>query len=119
MNQHRLGINPGFLTKHKLDLTGLESANIKVMLTEINAQLWVDSVWLNEDKQTLKVAYEAAHHNIVVLFVIVEKHGASIKDSWCSRTKLGWQRQTDENIKNNARHEPHCCNKVLSGPKPR
>lgn len=89
------------------------------MLTEINAQLWVDSVWLNEDKQTLKVAYEAAHHNIDELIVIVEKHGASIKDSWCSRTKLGWQRQTDENIKNNARHEPHCCNKVLSGPKPR
>jgi len=114
MTEHRLGINPGFLTKHQLGLVGLEQSNSKKLLTEIDALPWVDRVWLKAEKQTIKIAYEASHHSIDELIAIVEKHGASIKDSWWSQTKLGWQRQTDENIKNNAKHEPHCCNKVPS-----
>ncbi|MDF1588093.1 MAG: hypothetical protein P1P93_02910 [Gammaproteobacteria bacterium] len=113
MTEHRLGINPGFLTKHRLNLAGLDQADSKAMIAEIDAQPWVDRVCLN--KQTLIIAYEASRHNIDELIAIIEKYGASIKDSWWSRTKLGWQRQTDENIKNNARHEPHCCNKIPSG----
>jgi hypothetical protein len=117
MTKHRLGINPGFLTKHKLGLVGLEQTNSSEMITEIDSLPWVDDVRLNTNKQTLNIAYEASLHNIDELLVIVEKHGASIKDSWWSQTKLGWQRQTDENIKNNAKHEPHCCNKAPSGNK--
>ncbi len=112
MTEHRAGVNPGFLTRHTLSLTGLNSNSINELVAEIDELPGVDRVWLNERKQTLKIAYDASHHNIDEMIAIVDKHGTAIKDNWWSRTKLGWQRQTDENIKDNAKHETHCCNKM-------
>jgi len=112
MSEHREGINPGFLAKHELSLCGLNEDNAKLIITELDSLPCMDRVELNHSKQTLKLAYDASHHSIDEMIAVVEKHGASIKDSWWSRTKLGWQRQTDENIKDNATHEPHCCNKM-------
>lgn len=114
MTEHRQGINPGFLTKHTFRLTGVEYANIRELVTELETQPWVDKVWLSNDKQSLKIAYEASLHSIDELIAIIEKHGALIRENWWSSLKIGWQRQTDENIRNNARHQPHCCNKVPS-----
>ncbi|PSJ44970.1 hypothetical protein PU634_03725 [Oceanimonas pelagia] len=115
MANHRAGINPGFLTTHTLSLTEMSRANMDAMLAEIEAQHWVDTLALDSKTKKLKVAYEASSHNIDDIIDIIEQHGAALKDSWWSRTKLGWQRQTDENIKNNAKHEPHCCNKAPPG----
>lgn len=112
MSEHRLGINPGFLIKHSLSLRGVNESNANAMTAELDALPCVDGVWLNRTKGTLKIAYDASHHTIDEMIAIVEKHGATVKDSWWSRTRLGWQRQTDENIKNNAKHEPHCCHKM-------
>ena len=112
MAEHRLGINPGFLTKHSLSLRGVNESNAKAITEELDGLPCVDRVWLSTTKGTLKIAYDASHHNIDEMIAIVEKHGAAIKNNWWSRTKLGWQRQTDENIKDNARHEAHCCNKM-------
>jgi hypothetical protein len=115
MTEHRLGINPGFLTKHTLSLASLNPSNISVIVAEIDELPCVDGVRFDEHKQTLKIAYDASHHNIDEMIAIVEKHGAAIKNSWWSRTKLGWQRQTDENIKDNAAHEAACCSKMPPG----
>ena len=112
MSEHRSGINPGFLAKHSLSLRGVNESNAQIIAEELDELPSVDGVWLNERKQTLKIAYEASHHNIDEMIAIVEKHGAAIKDNWWSRTRVGWQRQIDENIKDNARHEAHCCNKI-------
>ncbi|MDF1644977.1 MAG: hypothetical protein P1U80_12430 [Pseudomonadales bacterium] len=115
MTEHRLGINPGFMAKHTLTLSGLNQSNKQSIVSEIDQLPCVDDVSLNEDKQTLRVAYDASHHNIDEMIAIVEKHGGVIKDSWWSRTKLGWQRQTDDNIKENAKHEAACCSKMPPG----
>ena len=86
----------------------MNESNAQIIAEELDELPCVDGVWLNERKQTLKIAYDASHHNIDEMIAIVEKHGAAIK----SRTRVGWQRQIDENIKDNARHEAHCCNKI-------
>tara|TARA_R110000868_G_scaffold96209_3_gene264719 strand:+ start:2728 stop:3075 length:348 start_codon:yes stop_codon:yes gene_type:complete len=112
MSEHRLGINPGFLTKHTFGLSGLNESNAQAIAVELDKLPCVDGVWLNRNKESLKIAYDASHHNVDEMIAIIEKHGAKVKDSWWSRTKLGWQRQTDENIKDNAKHEAHCCNKM-------
>lgn len=112
MSRHRSGINPGFITKHTLSLCGLNKHNATLIVRELDELPCMDVVKFNEAKQKLKIAYEASHHNIDEMIAIVEKYGASVKDSWWSRTKLGWQRQTDQNIKDNAKHKAHCCNKI-------
>lgn len=112
MSEHRSGINPGFVTKHTLSLNGLVKDNAPLIVRELGDLPYIDRVKLIEAKQTLTVAYDASHHSIDDMIAIVEKHGASIKDNWWSHVKLSWQRQTDQNVKYNAKHEPHCCNKM-------
>jgi hypothetical protein len=112
MNKHRIGVNPGFLAKHKLALTGLNAAKAKAIFSEIDNLPTVDAVWMNEEKQTIKIAYDASHHNIDEMIGIIQKHDAEISDGWWMRTKLGWQRQTDQNIKDNSTHIANCCNKM-------
>ena len=112
MNKHRTGVNPGFLAKHKLTLTGLNASNAKAIFSEIDNLPVVDRVWMNEGKQTIKIAYDASYHDIDEMIGIIQKHDVEISDSWWMRTKLGWQRQTDQNIKDNSIHEANCCNKM-------
>lgn len=115
MTEHRPGVNPGFLTQHSLKVVESEHSDFDAVLTEIDGLPCVDRVRFDDRKKILKIAYDASHHNIDEMIAIVEKHGAVIKNSWWSRTKLGWQRQTDENIKDNAKHEAHCCSKMPPG----
>lgn len=112
MKKHRKGVNPGFLAKHKLALSGLNSSNVKSISAEID-KLWaVDGVLIDEEKQTIKVAYDASHHDIDEMIDIIRKHDAEIDSSRWTRYKLGWQRQTDRNIKDNSTHVASCCNKA-------
>lgn len=112
MNKRRTGVNPGFLARHKLAVRGLNATNVKGISSEIG-ELWaVDGVWIDEEKQTIKIAYDASHHDIDEMIEIIRKHDAEIDDSWWTRYKLGWQRQTDQNIKDNSTHVPSCCNKA-------
>ena len=111
MTAHRVGVNPGFLTRHRLRLATFDEAEGETLVAEIDKLPGVDAVWLDSNKHTLKVAYDASRHNIDEIITLLRQHGVSLKDSWWSRLKLGWQRQIDDNIAHNARHEPHCCNK--------
>jgi len=115
MTEHRLGINPGFLTKHTLSIRDAANSDFSAIVADIDELPCVDRVQFDARKRHLKIAYDASHHNIDEMIAILEKHGAAVKDSWWSRTKLGWQRQTDANIKDNAHHEAACCSKMPPG----
>jgi cation transport ATPase len=112
MSEHQSGINPGFVTKHTLSLNGLDQDNATSIARDLRELPGMDRVKILEARQMLIVSYDASHHSIDDIIAIVEKHRISIKDNWWSRIKLGWQRQTDQNLKDNAKHEPHCCNKI-------
>ncbi|MDF0534671.1 hypothetical protein PY479_10350 [Shewanella sp. A32] len=112
MNEHHSNVNPGFLTTHTLQLSGLNQQNTILIVRELEELPYMDSVTLNEAKQTIKLAYDASHHDIDEMIAIIKKYGAALFNSWWSRTKLGWQRQIDQNIKDNANLEAHCCNKM-------
>lgn len=111
MNQHRTGISPGFLTKHRLVLQGLNDINANAIVAELDQLPCMDSVIINRKKQSIKLHYDASRHHIDEMIAIVIKHGATVKEGWWNHIRLGWQRQIDQNIKENAQHEPHCCNK--------
>ena len=112
MARHRAGIDPGFLTSNTLDLCGATPDMLTSIGTELEQLPYVDHVSTDGKRQKLKIAYEASRHSIDEIIEIVTKHGASTSNSWWSRTKLDWARQIDRNIRENAEHEPHCCNKI-------
>jgi len=111
MTEHRPGVNPGLLTKHTLSLVLADDSDISAIVAEMDELPGVDQVRFDKRNQRIKVAYDASRRNISEMVFIVEKHGVAIKNSWWSRIKLGWQRQTDENIRGNAKHVAQCCNK--------
>ena len=115
MTQHRAGVNEGFLTKHKLKLTDLDKINAKAIQTELDALVAIDSVCIDLDKSTIKIAYDASHHDIDEIIGIIAKHGAGVSADRWNKWKLGWDRQVDQNIKDNAKHEPYCCKKLPPG----
>ena len=115
MSEHRVGVNPGFLAKHTLNLAGLSTAEGRLLVEELDELPGVDGVWLNEEKGRLKIAYDASKHNIDEVIACINRHGASLKAGWWDRLKLDWQRQTDQNLKDNANYKPHCCSKDPSG----
>jgi len=85
------------------------------MVAELDHIPGVDEVEFDAGSKTLRLAYDASHHDIDEMIGIIERHGADVKSNWWSRKRLGWQRQTDQTIRENATHVPHCCNKVPSG----
>lgn len=112
MNKHRPNVDEGFLTKHELKLVNLTSENAKRIHAEIDALLGVDGVWIDVKKSTIKIAYEASHHrNIDEMAEIIRKHGADVSTGWWNQLKLGWHRQIDHNIHDNAQHKPLSCHK--------
>lgn len=114
MSTHRAGVNAGYLIKHKLKLTGLTDDNAKLICDEINQIIGVDSVSIDRDKHTIKLAYDASIHDIDEMRSIIQKHKADLSPDFWNQLKLNWDRGTDNNIKENAAHEPFCCNKIPS-----
>ena len=115
MTQHRTAVNKGFLTKHKLKLTDLNHVNAQEIEIELDTLVGVDGVWIDLRKSTIKIAYDASHHDIDEMVDVIRKHGADVsKDRW-NQWRLSWERQTDQNIQENAKHQPHCCNKLPPG----
>lgn len=112
MSEHREGVNPGFLIHHKLALTGLTAGNAQGIYSELNDLPGVDTLSVDEARQSLNIAYDASHQDIDHIIHIVEQQGAGLRPGWWHRVKLSWQRQTDHNIKDNATHEAQCCSKL-------
>ena len=111
MSDHRPGVREGFLTTHKLTLTDLTAENAEQIRSKIDAMISIDGVWIDLDKSTIKIAYDASRHNIDEMLKIIQKYGADVSPDCWNQWKLGWDRYIDENIKNNATSRPHCCNK--------
>jgi len=118
MSEHRPGVREGFLTKHKLKLIDLTAENAEKIRSEIDAMISVDGVWIDLEKSIIKIAYDASRHGIDEMLEVIQKHGADVSPDWWNQWKLSWDRDTDQNIKDNANHEPHCCSKMPTNFKP-
>lgn len=112
MGKHRAGINEGFLTRHKLKLVNLNAENAESIRSQIDAMIGVDEVSLDLEKRTIKIAYDGSQHDIDEMLEIVARQGVQVSSGWWNQFKLRRDRETDQNIKDNAKHQPHCCNKV-------
>lgn len=96
---------------------GDEENNMQLILAEIDKQYGIDKVSFDNDSNVLTFAYDASHFDVEHLEVIIEKQGYKVADSWWNHVKESYYKFTDQNIKDNAEHQPSCCHKPPVGRK--
>ncbi|TCK02345.1 heavy-metal-associated domain-containing protein [Marinobacterium mangrovicola] len=110
--EHKPGVREAFLVQRHLLLESLDAGKAAAIAEEIEPLRGVDSVRLDPDSQRLDIAYDASVLQLDQIEAIVRSHGSDLDQGWWTRFKEGWYRYTDQNIKDNAKHEPFCCSKV-------
>ncbi|NRP27328.1 hypothetical protein XMD420_000931 [Marinobacterium sp. xm-d-420] len=115
MDTHKAGINEAFLVKRKLKLTGMTQQSVELAKQEVESIRGLDMVDLSVKSGRLLVSYDASITSISAILNILQSHDIKPASDWWNRLKLSWDKQIDQNIRDNARHVPHCCSKPPAG----
>ncbi|CAI8225912.1 MAG: Uncharacterised protein [Marinobacterium sp. xm-d-530] len=115
MDTHKVGINEAFLVKRKLKLTGMTQQSVELAKREVESIRGVDMVDLGVKNGSLSVSYDASIASISAILDILESHDIKPESDWWNRLKLSWDKQIDQNVRDNAKHVPHCCSKPPPG----
>ena len=115
MDTHKIGINEAFLVKRKLKLSGLREQNLEELTAEIQLIRGIDTVGFDSTRERMQVSYDASVTSIDAILQVLKQHSVEPKKGWWNQYKLGWDRQIDQNVRDNAKHVPHCCSKPPPG----
>ncbi len=107
--EHRVGVREVNLVVRHLKLEKITSENKQNILTEINQTFGIDNVSFDDKSQTLNLAYDATHCNLEGLEEIISKHGANVAHDLWTHFKENYYKYVDENVKDNAQHQPWSC----------
>ena len=108
---HKVTMQEAFLLQRTLPLKGLDEQQWEDLLQDLKHHPCVDLAQRRSNGQ-LRIAYDASHWSIDELQALVTVRGGQLKDGWWARRKLAWHRFTDDNVRANAQHQPHCCSKM-------
>lgn len=109
--EHRLGVSEVNLVVRHLKLEPIDHANLQVAITEIDQLYGLDDISFDEESHMLNLAYDASRICLEGIEDVLKKHGVKVSRDWWTHFKEGYYRFVDENIKDNARHEPWSCHK--------
>ena len=113
--EHRLGVSEVNLVVRHLKLENTMPENIKAAIDEIDQLYGLDTVSFDEKAQVINLAYDASRVCIDGIECILEKHKLEVSHDWWTNFKEGYYRFVDQNVKDNAKHEPLSCHKVPPG----
>jgi len=109
---HRLGVTEVDLVVRHLKLESFEEKLLQQALTQIDQLYGIDDVSFDKSSAVLNLAYDASRINIDQIEKLLVEHQITISHDWWTQFKEGYYRFVDKNIKDNANHQPTCCNKV-------
>ncbi len=110
--KHRLGVSETDLVKRHLKIDISEDADIDSAITEIDQLYGLDEVSYDEKKHVLHIAYDGKRVCLDCIDEALNKNGADISHDWWTHIKEEYYRFIDQNIKDNAQHEPWSCHKT-------
>ena len=113
--EHRLGVSAVNLVVRHLKLETAAQGVMAAALGEIDQIYGFDGVSFDEKSCVLNLAYDGSRVSIDGVEEMLSKHGISVSHGWWTHFKEGYYRFVDENVKDNARHEPLSCHKVPPG----
>lgn len=113
--EHRLGVAEVNLVTRHLKLEPVTEAALSAAIEEIDKLYGLDVISFDEKSQVLNISYDASRTTIDCIEEILIKHELSVSHDWWTHFKEGYYRFVDENIKDNASHEPWSCHKKPPG----
>ncbi len=109
--KHRLGVDEVNLVFRHLKLEDIVVADLETAVNEIDAMYGLDAVSFDEKTSTLNLAYDASRVGLGQVEEILEKHNVVVSHDWWTHFKEGYYKFVDQNVKDNAKHEPWSCHK--------
>merc|ERR1711991_358420 len=113
--KHRLGVSEVNLVVRHLKLEPTEAASIKTAIDEIDHLYGLDSISFDGRSHVLNLAYDASRLCLDGIEDLLTKHKIEISHDWWTHFKEGYYKFVDQNIKDNATHEPWSCHKPPPG----
>ena len=112
---HRVGVRESNLVVRNLRLSKVKDENIEALIKEIDKMFGLDEVSFNRKEESIHLAYDAVNLNLAGIEEVIRKHGADIHDDWWTRTKEGYYKFVEQNVKDNSDHTPWSCHKTPPG----
>lgn len=112
VKEHRLGVEESSLVKRRLKVEAPNKSEMALAIKEIDAIYGMDEVSFDEVSNQLCVAYDASRICLDCVEEILEKNKVKVYQGWWNHFKEECYRFVDQNIKDNAKHEPFSCHKV-------
>ncbi|MFT6491495.1 MAG: hypothetical protein ACJAWP_000376 [Porticoccus sp.] len=113
--EHRLGVSEvNLVTRHLGLLRPTEAKEVNSAIAEIDQLYGLDEVTFDEKSVRLDFSYDASRLCIDCVEEILAKHGIQPKHDWWTHFKEEYYRFVDQNVKDNARHEPWSCHRTPS-----
>jgi len=109
INKHRLGVSEINLVTRNLKIKISPSSNIKDAWHEINEIYGLDEISFDESSGVLKLAYDASRVNLDEIEAVLLKYSVDISHDWWTTFKEDYYKFVDQNIKDNAKHDPWSC----------
>ncbi len=110
--EHRLGVSEVNLVVRHLKLLEVEEESVTKAMGEINEIYGMDDISFDRESHVLNFAYDASRTCIDCIEDILENYSIRVSHDWWTRFKEGYYRYIDQNVKDNATHEPFSCHKI-------
>lgn len=109
-----LGENENFLMKRHIKLETLASGDTSILMDALNELPGVTRITLDIKRKLLTLHYDALRLDIDKVLSVLNDKGFCPHQSRWQDIKLGLYRFTEENARDNAHHQGHCCKKPVS-----
>lgn len=109
---HRLGVAEANLVVRRLKIEAYIQESLTQAINEIDQLYGIDGVSFEKDSKELQLAYDASRLDIDAIERILKDNRVEVSQDWWTLLKEGYYRFVDQNVKDNANSQPHCCSKI-------
>ncbi|SIS65732.1 hypothetical protein [Neptunomonas antarctica] len=106
---HRLGVSEVNLVIRHLKIESSDAKKIEAAISEIDSLYGLDGISFDEKSHVLNLAYDASRLCLEGIEDVLAKHYMQVSHDWWTRIKEEYYKFVDQNVKDNASHEPWSC----------
>ncbi|MDX1803817.1 MAG: cation transporter [Alcanivorax sp.] len=103
--------NPYRVCRHIL-VTAFTPQTLQRLNAECEHEYGLEAFLPGPKSGQLVVHYDASQVDLDQVEALLKTHQLQLRQGWWPRLRNGWYRFVDQNVRDNARHEPWCCHKL-------
>ena len=107
--KHRLGVSEVNLVVRHLKLEPVDQSKLQAAIAEVDQLYGLDAISFDEKSHVLNLAYDASRISLDGIEEVLKNHGVEVSHDWWTHFREGYYKFVDENVKENAGHQPWSC----------